>query len=166
MKSAKMFNLMALSTQLIVLIWEVNSRFGFAFASIDDLLNLVNFVVLELWEHFFDFESVHCCIRLLRFGRDLGIKHFLQIVSFLEKFGDLVDLLRNLHWNRWRDWRDVNRCDNLLTFVIGWSFGNLRDKFRFYLVPEWYFEVVHMKTILVWVINGREKFLGHFTHAF
>jgi len=115
---------------------HVNSRFGFVFASIDDLLNLVNFVVLEFWEHLFDFESVYCCIRLLRFGRGLGIRLLLWVVSFLEEFGDLVDLLRSFCWNGWRDWRNVNRCDNLLIFVIGQSFGDLYGKFRFYLVPE------------------------------
>ena len=127
----------------------VNLRFGFAFTSIDDLLNLVNFVVLEFWKHLFDFESVHHCIKLLRFGKGLDIRLLLQAVGLLEEIGDLVDLLRSLCRNRWRNWRDVSRCDNLLTFVIGRSFGDLQGKFRFYLVSEQCLEVVHMKTVPV-----------------
>ena len=51
----------------------INMRLGFALATIDDFLDLVDFVVLEFREHLFDLESVYCCIGVLRFRRSLGI---------------------------------------------------------------------------------------------
>ena len=52
---------------------HVDARLRFVLATIDDLLDLINLVVLEFWEHLFDLESVHCCIRVLGFKRSLGI---------------------------------------------------------------------------------------------
>ena len=48
---------------------HVDARLRFVLATIDDLLDLINLVVLEFWEHLFDLESVHCCIRVLGFKR-------------------------------------------------------------------------------------------------
>jgi len=52
---------------------HVDVRFGFALTAIDDLLDLINFVVLEFWKYLFDLESVHHCIEVLGFRRSLGI---------------------------------------------------------------------------------------------
>ena len=51
---------------------HIDVRLGFTLAIID-LLDLVNFVILEFQEHLFDLESVHCCIGVLGFRRGLGI---------------------------------------------------------------------------------------------
>ena len=42
---------------------HVDARFWFALTSIDNLLNLVDFLILEFWEHLFDLEHVHGNIR-------------------------------------------------------------------------------------------------------
>jgi len=51
---------------------HINVRLGFALAIIDDLLDLIDLIVLELWKHLFDLESVYHCIEVLGFRRSLG----------------------------------------------------------------------------------------------
>jgi len=52
---------------------HIDMRLGFVLTSIDDLLELIYFLILKSCEHLFDLESVHHGIRTLRFGRSLGI---------------------------------------------------------------------------------------------
>jgi len=52
---------------------HIEARLGFALTAVDDLLDLVDLVVLEFWEHLFDLKSVHHCIRVLELRRSLGI---------------------------------------------------------------------------------------------
>jgi len=46
---------------------HIESRLGFALATINDLLNLIDLVILEFRKHLFDLESVYYCIGVLGF---------------------------------------------------------------------------------------------------
>jgi len=48
-------------------------RLGLALASIDDFLDLIDFLILKFWEHFLDFKWVHGGIGALEFRRSLSI---------------------------------------------------------------------------------------------
>jgi len=45
----------------------IELRLGLALTTVDNLLNLINLVILEFWEYFFDLESVHHCVGVLGF---------------------------------------------------------------------------------------------------
>jgi len=38
---------------------HIDARLWFALAPIDNILDLVDFLILKFWEHLFDLESVH-----------------------------------------------------------------------------------------------------------
>ena len=53
---------------------HIDAGLWFALATINDFLNLIDFLILQLRKHFLDFESVHNNIRVLRFRRSLSIR--------------------------------------------------------------------------------------------
>jgi len=56
---------------------HIDVELWFALAAINDFLNLIDFLILKLREHFLDFKSVHSNVRVLRFERSLSIGLFL-----------------------------------------------------------------------------------------
>ena len=52
---------------------HIDVRLWFALTAINDFLNLIDFLILKLKKHFFDFESVHSNVRVLRFERSLSV---------------------------------------------------------------------------------------------
>jgi len=52
---------------------HIDAGLWFALTTVNDFLNLIDFLILQLKEHFFDFESIHSNVRVLRFKRSLSV---------------------------------------------------------------------------------------------
>jgi len=52
---------------------HIDARLGLILTSVNDFLNLIDFLILKFQEHFFDFEHVHSGIGALGVGRGLSI---------------------------------------------------------------------------------------------
>jgi len=53
--------------------YHIDVRLGLALASINDFLDLINFLILKFQKHFLDFEHVYGGIGALKVGRSLSI---------------------------------------------------------------------------------------------
>jgi len=53
--------------------YHIDARLRLALASVNDFLDLIDFLILKFWEYFLDFEYVHGSIGALGFERSLSI---------------------------------------------------------------------------------------------
>jgi len=86
----------------------------------------------------------------LRFGRNLGIQFFLNIVIvFFEVFRYFIDFFGCFRRDGRGKRQNISRFNRFFTFVIGWGFGNLRIKFGFDLVFEQCLGIIYIEAIPV-----------------
>ena len=104
---------------------------------VDDFLDLFDFAVLEIWEHFFNFQHIPSNVWCISGRRSLSVQLLLLRNRFLfEVFLDFIDLLQRFGWNRRRNQWDSSWFDSVLAFVVGCSLDRLWAKFRLYHISE------------------------------